>query len=196
VFTAVPCKQGSLHGRQGTRPPRSLARPCSPSWPDDSTADRRGFPSPSLTCVPMALGGRPAATRAAERRSQPLGSATYARLSRGSRATTYRLTGRASRRFPQTGFDRENGTRGCRPWPRRARRVSPRCVSTTATSAASVTWTPSPWVARVGDAPASAQRAGCAGRSKPCRAAVRDRRISRARPPAPACRPGDSERQP
>jgi hypothetical protein len=77
VFTAVPRKQGTLHGRQGTRPLRSWARPCSPSWPDDSTADRRDSLPYTLTCVPMALGGGPDASRAAERRSQPLGSATY-----------------------------------------------------------------------------------------------------------------------
>jgi hypothetical protein len=65
VFTAVPCKQGTLRGRQGTLPLRSLTRPCSPSWPDDSTADRRDSLPSTLTCVPMALGGRPDATRAA-----------------------------------------------------------------------------------------------------------------------------------
>jgi hypothetical protein len=43
VFTAVPRKQGTLHGRQGTRPLRSLARPCSPSWPDGFHGRPAGF---------------------------------------------------------------------------------------------------------------------------------------------------------
>jgi hypothetical protein len=55
AFTAVPCKQGTLPWRQGTLPLRSSATPCSPSWPDHSTADRRDSLPYTLTCVPMAL---------------------------------------------------------------------------------------------------------------------------------------------
>jgi hypothetical protein len=77
VFTAVPRKQGTLHGRQGTLPLRSLAQTVQPFLARRFHGRPSGFPSLYAHLRADGAGRGPDATRAAERRSQPLGSATY-----------------------------------------------------------------------------------------------------------------------